>query len=180
MKTTNRPLWGFLFLAATAALFSLTGCGTPAQNVATAHYLAGNAFATYELGKNPASLKGLEDLATALPDMASGKITPFQMGVLNAELQQIRADAEDPALQKNVQALNQVGSIISAGIQANAGLTGGNPTATTAILSANLTDFANGIRHGIDFWKGQQSVKPVSWRPEMVPLHASSPGYVIR
>lgn len=157
MKTNTRPFWGTL-LAVVTALICTTGCGTPSQNVATAYYLAGNSFATYELGKSPASLKGLQDLAAALPDMMSGKVTPFDMGVLNAELRAIQNDATAPALQKNADALNQIGSIISAGIQANAGLTGGNPTATTAIVSAHLTDFANGILHGIDFWKGQQSV----------------------
>lgn len=133
-------------------------CGTPSQNVATANYLAGNDFATRTLDKNPASLKGLQDLAAALPDMVSGKVTPFEMGVLNAELQGINGAATDPTLAKNAAALSRIGSLISAGLQANAGLTGGNPTAASAIASAALTDFANGINHAIQFWQGQQSV----------------------
>lgn len=145
-----------VLLCAAACLFS--ACGTPAQNVATGIYLAGNDFATRELGKNPGSLKGLQDLAKALPDIPSGKVTPFEMGVLNAELQAINKAESDPAQAKNVDALNRIGSLISAAVQANAGATGGNPTAVTAVAAADCADFANGINHAILFWQGQQSV----------------------
>lgn len=154
MKNKNR----FVFLAALlgAALSFFTACGTPTQNVATANFLAGNAFATHELDKSPANLKGLQDLAAALPDIPSGKVTPYQMGVLNAELGAINATASvDP---KNQEALNQIGSLLSAAVQANNGISGGNPTAATAIASAALADFANGINHAIQFYNGQKSV----------------------
>jgi hypothetical protein len=145
-----------VLLVAALGLAFVAGCGTPSQNIATANYLAGNAFATKKLSDNPATLKGLQDLAAALPTLATGKITPFQMGVLNAELQPLQAAAmADP---KNAAAYNQVGSLISAAIQANAGVTGALPNANTAIVGAALTDFALGIQHGIDFWSGQQSV----------------------
>ena len=143
----------------TAALLGLalavgfTGCGTPAQNLATANYLAGNAYATYELGKTAANLKGLQDLAAALPGMAEGKVSPYQMGVINAELRAQQADVVDGKLK------DQIGSLISAVSQAAAASNGGNPTINTAVITAALTDAANGIQHGIDFWKGQMSIK---------------------
>lgn len=135
-----------------------TACGTPSQQVATANYLAGNAFATHELAKSPANLKGLQDLAAALPGIPTGKVTPFQMGVLNAELRAINATAQAPDVApKNQEALSQIGSLLSASVQAYNAQTGGNPTAATAIASAALEDFANGINHAILFWQGQQS-----------------------
>lgn len=143
-------------LLALAAIAFVTACGTPSQNIATGNALAGNVFATWELHKSPANLKGLQDLAAALPDMASGKVTPFQMGVLNAELQNLNAAADANPSQS--QALNYIGSLISQATQLNAGITGGNPTAVTAIASAALADFANGINHEIAFCQGQQSV----------------------
>jgi hypothetical protein len=145
-----------ILLAVLTAASTFTGCGSPAQNIATANYLAGNAFATFELGKNPAALKGLQDLQAALPSLTTGKVTPFQMGVLSAELQPIANAAAADA--KNAAALNQIGSLISAAVQANAGATGGLPNANTALVGAALTDFALGIQHGIDFYNGQQSV----------------------
>lgn len=147
-----------LSIVSILACLAFTGCGTPAQNVATANYLAGNAFATHELAKSPASLKGLQDLAAALPDMASGKVSPFQMGVLNAELSAIKADGAAEADAKTREGYSQVGSLISAGIQAHVAASGGIPTATDAIAGAALTDFASGINHGIAFWQGQRSV----------------------
>lgn len=135
------------------ALSLLPGCGTPAQNLATGNYLAGNFYATYELGKNPASLPGLEHLVTALPLIPMGKVSAREMGQLNAELALAKAAAPDS------QTANQVGSLISAVSQASAAANGGNPTINTAVISAALTDAANGIRHGIDFWQGQQDVK---------------------
>lgn len=164
-------------LIATALTF--TACGTPAQNVATAHFLAGNAFATYELGKSAAHLKGLQDLAKALPDIPSGKVSAFDMGVLNAELQAINQASVDPDLAKNSSALSQIGSLISAAVQSNASNSGGNPTITTAILTADLTDFANGITHGIEFWRGQQTVQNPT-TSMAAPERAAFPAYVLR
>lgn len=147
-------------LIGVAFALGFTACGTPAQNIATGIYLAGNDFATTTLAKNPGSLKGLQDLAAALPDIPSGKVTPFQMGVLNAELQGIQSATADPALAKDSAAFSRIGSLISAAVQANAGSTGGNPTVETAVAAADLADFANGINHAIAFYQGQQSVKP--------------------
>lgn len=143
-------------LFASFALALSVGCGTPAQNVATAVFLGGNQFATGQLSKNPASLKGLQDLADALPSIPLGKVTPFQMGVLNAELQPLQvAGLSDP---KNAGVYNQIGSLISALSQANAGASGGNPNINTGAAIVTCTDFANGINHAIAFWQGQQSV----------------------
>jgi hypothetical protein len=138
-----------------------TGCGSPAQNIATGTFLGGNGFATYELDSNPLSLKGLQDFAEALPLIPLGKVTPFQMGVLNAEIEPLKAAAAVDT--KNAAVYNQIGSLISAASQANAGATGGNPTVNTGIAIAALTDFANGINHGIQFWQGQQStIAPIT------------------
>lgn len=156
MKSNNRFALVAMLLGIAACFF--TACGTPSQQVATANYLAGNAFATHELAKSPANLKGLTDLAAALPGIPTGKVTPFQMGVLNAELAAINATAKAPDVApKNQEALSQIGSLLSASVQAYNAQTGGNPTAATAIASAALEDFANGINHAILFWQGQQS-----------------------
>lgn len=129
-----------------------TACSTPTQQLASANFLAGNAFATYQLGRDPSTLKGLQDLAAALPNIPTGKVTAFEMGALNAELKPLQAAANsDP---KNAAAYNQIGSAISAAAQLN----GKNPTVNDAILIAACMDFANGINHGIEFWQGQQSV----------------------
>jgi len=143
-----------LLLAGLALAFA--GCGTPTQNIATGTFLAGNAFATYELQQSPKNLKGLTDLSAALPQIISGKVTPFQMGVLNAELQPLAAAAS--AQPANATAFNQIGALISAAVQANVSAGGGVPTMNDAIATAALQDFALGIQHGIAFWQGQQSV----------------------
>lgn len=143
-------------IIALISLAFLAGCGAPAQNIATAVFLSGNAFATAQLTKNPASVKGLQDLATALPNIPLGKVTPFEMGVLNAELQPLRTAAvADPS---HAAAYNQIGALISGLAQANAGATGGNPNINTGIAIVTCADFANGINQAIAFWQGQQSV----------------------
>lgn len=141
-------------LASACSLVSFTGCQTPAQAIATANYLAGNAYATYELGRNPGAVDALEHLASVLPSIPLGKVSPTELGQLNAQLA-----ASQSSTPKNSQLYNQIGSLISALSQANAAANGGNPTINTALLLAAVTDAANGIQHGVDFWKGQQSVE---------------------
>ena len=137
------------------ALALLPGCMTPTQQAADATFLAGQAFATAELAKNPAALKGLQDFAAALPSIPLGKVSAFQMGVLNAELSPLTAaSAANPTYS---QAYSQVGAAIS-GLSQIAGGNGGNPTAEVGVLIAWFTDFANGVNQGIQFWQGQQSV----------------------
>lgn len=166
MKIRSLLFGSIAAIAAAIGLATLPGCQTPEQAVAGSVYYAGSAFATYELGqaKTPAAaasvLKGLQDLATALPNIPLGKVTPYQMGVLNAELQPIQAAAVStaPQLAQYSGTYSQIGNAISALSQINAGATGGNPTASTGLIIAQFTDFANGLNEGIQFYNGQQSV----------------------
>lgn len=144
-------------VAAVALLFTNTGCMTAstARYVANGLSIAGSDFATMRLMKDPASLKGLQDLAKALPDIPLGKVSAFQMGVLNRELAPIRAAAND--IPKDRAAFTRIGNIIS---EASQQFGSGNPTVLTGSASAFCADFANGINHGIEFYQGQQSVLP--------------------
>lgn len=141
-------------VAAAAMALTTTSCmtATGARYLASGLYIAGSDFATWQLQSDPNSLKGLQDLAKALPDIPLGKVTPFEMGVLNRELWPLKQAAD--AKPKDRAALNRIGNIISAASQQLAG----NPTAITGIASADCADFANGIKAGIQFYKGQQSV----------------------
>lgn len=145
-------------LAVLMLCLSGAGCAlTPTQQVADASYLAGSAFATGELGKNPAILKGLQDFAAALPLIPLGKVSAFQMGVINAELQPLLSAAQSKPQFATV--YSQIGGLISASSQLF-GSGGGSaaPTAEAGLAVATCTDFANGIGQGIQFWEGQQSV----------------------
>lgn len=139
------------------AIFS-PGCAmTPTQEAASGTYLAGSAFATGELGKNPAVLKGLQDFAAALPLIPLGKVSPYQMGVINAELQPLVAAAASKP--QYAQVFSQIGNFISAASQLSGnGLGSAAPTAEAGLAVAECTDFGNGITEGIQFWQGQQSV----------------------
>ena len=80
----------------------LSGCAslTPQQKIALAGAESGNVYATYELGKatTPAAqvttVKALTDLATELPNIPLGKVSAFQIGALQAELDQARSQIE--------------------------------------------------------------------------------------
>lgn len=153
-----------IFIGALAFVLGLpiclfvSSCKTPTQNAAIATAEAGNAYATYELGKSVANLKGLQDLAAALPLMPLGKVSAEQLGVINAEL-----TAALNTTAGGTQINNQIGSLIALVSQSEYSA-GGPETAEQGVLVAQATDVAGGILNGIQFWQGQQSV-----------LHPASP-----
>lgn len=153
MKTNNASLGGALRLLLIVLLPVLLGACTSAQLAANATVVAGSDFAYNQLSKNPAAVKGLTDLADALPLFPLGKVTPYQAGVISGELAPLVA-AEN-ALPQDKDQIARVGNILST--IANANANGGNPTILDAANIAFLTDFANGIKGGIQYWQGRQS-----------------------
>lgn len=146
----------FWFIVCVGGMFAFSGCTTPTQRVALASAEVGNAVATYVLGQHGATaVKGLQDLATALPQIPLGKVSPTQLGVINAELSQIQASAAEAGSAQS-QLFSQVGSLISLVSQSTA--VSGNPTAETGLILAECIDVQNGIENAIQFWQGQASV----------------------
>lgn len=165
MITGPGPLGAGRALVAAAvftACLGLAGCSlfsTPTQRIAMANAEAGNAYATYVLGKQGTpALKGLQDLANALPNIPLGKVSPNQLGVINAELQQTQSAITGSATSSSTSQLYaQVGSLISL-VSQSAAAAGGNATAEAGVLVAQALDVQNGINNAIQFWQGQQSV----------------------
>ena len=143
---------------------AFAGCATPTQQAADATFLAGNAFSTFALGQSGQTMKGLQDFVTALPGIPLGKVSPYQLGVLNAELKPLAgAAAANPT---GASIYNQIGAAIS-GLSQLAGANSGAsaPTAEQGVLVAEFTDFANGVTAGVQFWQGQQSVTTPATTP---------------
>ena len=139
----------------------LSGCAslTPQQKIALAGAESGNVYATYELGKatTPAAqvttVKALTDLATELPNIPLGKVSAFQIGALQAELDQAKVNLiTDPAKE------NQIVSLISLVANNQGTLTNGVMTADQALVFGAFQNVATGITNGVQVFLGQQSV----------------------
>lgn len=125
--------------------------GCVSTGVALANAEAGNAFATYELNRDPATLQGLQDMAKALPDIPLGKVSAYQLGVIQGELNKAKIGTSG-------QLASQIGSMIALVSQAGLVSNGGVPTAEAGIISADCADAAAGINNAIAYWQGQNSV----------------------
>ena len=141
----------------TVVFFLLTGCAiTPQQGAALASAESGNVYATWALGKSGQSaIKALTDLQNELPQIPLGKVTAFNIGSLQAELQQAKIDFSKAG---NNQAVSQITSFISLVADNQGTLSGGIVTADQALVFAAFQNVANGIGNGVQTWQGQQSV----------------------
>lgn len=152
----------FLSLAVTAAVCFLQGCATMSnsQKVALAGAEAGNAYATFELQKSgAAAVKALTDLAVELPNIPLGKVSAFQIGALQAELQVAKAN-----LATNPTAENQIISLASLVANNQGTLTSGIVTGEQALVFGAFQNVATGIANAVQVYLGQQSI-----------LHPSAP-----
>lgn len=145
---------------AIATLFS-TGCVlTPSQKIALAGAESGNAYATFELTKTnaatqAATVKALTDLATKLPQIPLGKVSAFDLGALQGELQVAKANLiTDP------KAENQIISLISLVSNNQGTLSGGVVTADQALVFGAFQNVATGITNAVQVFLGRQSTNP--------------------
>lgn len=143
-------------LVTASIAFALFGCNNPTQNVASANYLAGRAYALYELNKAPSSTASLNSLGQELEEITSSSTppTPFQMGQLSGQVQEIKAAGSATGNTT----ITVIGSLIDSTVQVASSVNGKNPTLITAAVSADLQDFKNGISDEQQFLAGQQSV----------------------
>ena len=93
-------------------------------------------------------MQPLNDLKAALPLIIQGKVTPEQLGAINAELAGIKAGATTPRL------LDQVGSLVALVSQASAAQTGGALTPQQALLLGYCQNVATGIDNAVRYWQG--------------------------
>jgi hypothetical protein len=142
----------------------LVGCVfTPSQKIALAGAEAGNVYATYELSQavlpatQAATVKALTDLATALPNIPLGKVSAFQLGALQGELQVAKAN-----LITNPQAEDQIISLISLIANNQGSLSGGVVTAEQAEVFGAFQNVATGITNAVQVFLGRQSTNPGS------------------
>lgn len=151
---THRYLAGALCALSLAALsLTSTGCATldPGQQIALANAAAGNAVATYLLGKNgAAAVQPLNDLAAKLPLIVEGKVTAYQLGQLNAELQGVQSGVSGT----NQQLFDQAGSLIALISKSAADATGGALTPQQAVLLGYCQNVAQGIQNAVQYWQG--------------------------
>lgn len=153
-----------LSVAAGILTANLTGCSgmSQQQQIALAGAGSGNVYATYVLTQattpatKAAAIKALTDLAAELPQIPLGKVSTFQLGALQAELQQAKAN-----LITNPQAENQIGSFIALVANNQGTLTGGIVTADQALVFGAFQNVATGIGNAVEFALGQASVAPL-------------------
>lgn len=145
-----------------SALGAFVGCQqTPAQAAATALYASGQATAFDILQKDSTQIATIQDVAAKLPQLNSGKLTPYDMGVLGGELHVL---VNDTTLLRNLipadsDKLDKANAFLAGVIQSNASLNGGSaPTASQVLATTALTDFANGLAAGVEYWKGRDAV----------------------
>ena len=156
MKTIPRITAAIL---AITVLFAQTGClsTAEAQYASDAFYVAGSDFAVWKLAQNPGAGKTLDDLAAALPKIPLGQVSPFDLGVLAGELNNLKTAknstsstaAETSAFDRIIALIGNVSMIMNKG---------GNPTVITGAISAQAQSFSNGIAYGRQFNAGRVSV----------------------
>lgn len=134
------------------------------QSLATAEL--GNAVATYVLSKSGVSaVKALQDLATNLPLIPLGKVSPTELGTLTAELSKTHSAISGSAAAGETVAgvsslqetASQLGSLISLVSQAEPTASGGLETPDQALAVQYLWNFSSGVLNGVQFWQGQQA-----------------------
>lgn len=126
----------------------------PLQLQAEATSIAGDAVATWLLGKNGSSaVPGLTKLATLLPSIVLGKVSAFDMGTLSIELQAINTQVKG----QSQDLINQVGSITALVSTSQSSATGGPVTATQALLMGIAANVQIGINNALQFFAGQQA-----------------------
>ena len=151
-----------LFLAALGAFVLFACAQTPQQMVATGIYASGYATASDNLNHDATLIPMIQDVATKLPQINSGKLTSTDMGVLAGELQKLIGNNTllKGTVPSDTSKLDQAISFLSGVIQSNAALNGGRaPTADQVLATTALTDFSNGLLDGIGYWQGRASVK---------------------
>ena len=120
------------------------------QSVATSE--AGNALATYELGRTKgAALKFLTNLAAALPKIPLGQVSAENLGILSGELKASQSSISD----STSQLYSQVGSVIALVSQSQAVAQGGVETVDQGILVQIANNVASGILNAEAFAKGE-------------------------
>lgn len=161
-----KTLSPFLLLTVIAAIFSLSslsGCAmTPLQAQALAGAASGNAYATFELSKTTpatkdATVKALTDLATKLPLIPLGKVSAFDIGALQGELQVAKAN-----LIKDSLAENQIDSLIALVANNQGSMSGGIVSADQALVFGAFQNVATGINNAVQVFLGRQSTNPGS------------------
>lgn len=154
-----------LFLAiALCALAFWSGCAfTPGQTSALAGATAGNVYATNVLknavtpAQQAAAVKALTDLQNELPNIPLGKVSTFDLGALEAELQQAKAN-----LISDEGSENQIDSFIALVANNQGKLSGGVVTPEQAQIFAAFENVATGIGNAVQFWQGHNSVSPAA------------------
>lgn len=144
-------------------ILAFAGCvsETPQQQTATAIYAAGYVVARDALNSGSGILAQLQDVASKLPQLNSGKLTPSDMGVLSAELANVQSQI--PLLKgiapADSTALEDAKAFLAGVIVSNASLNGGKaPTVDQLLATTLLTDFSSGLTDGIAYWQGAHSV----------------------
>jgi hypothetical protein len=134
------------------------------QSLATAEL--GNALATYTLGKQGVpAIQGLQDLATDLPLIPLGKVTPQELGALSAELSKTQAAMQATAATGATtiptapptnlsQTISQLGSLIALITTSQPTASGGLETVDQAIAVQYFANVSQGILNGIGFYQG--------------------------
>jgi hypothetical protein len=125
--------------------------------IAQAGSVLGNAVATFVLQKDgKGAIIPLQNLASALPNIALGKVTPYTMGALTAQLQVLNGQATSG---NNAAVVAQLASLLDLVAQAEANAAGtGDITGIQALLSGAATNIANGIMNAVNFYSGQLSI----------------------
>jgi hypothetical protein len=127
----------------------------PQTLLAQATSAAGNIIATFVLNKQgAAAIPTLQNLASQLPQIPVGKITPNQAGVLAAQIQGVASltTATDTLVASNL------GSLAALVTNSAASATSGDVTVTQALLVGAAQNFATGINNAIQFYQGYESV----------------------
>jgi hypothetical protein len=142
-------------MIAIAGALVLAGCGTPTQQLAQAGASVGNLYAEYELNQstNPtATVAALNDLAVNLPLIPLGKVSTYQQGVIQGELQAAKATLTSTTPQKYVDA---VASLI--GLATTAPANSGLVDANMALAAQQASNVAYGITNYIKYWQGKNA-----------------------
>lgn len=153
-------------VACASALAFLSACNheTPTQAVATGIYGSGYAVGNDALSHNAAVETQLLDVAAKLPHLNDGSLSPSDMGVLQGELDSVKAALPDLAklFPLDSRRLSDAEAFLAGIISSNATLNGGKaPTLDQVAANTALIDFANGLKDGVGYFHGKQSVPKV-------------------
>jgi len=141
--------------------------------IALGNAAAGNALGTFVLDKyGSVELKGLTDLATDLPLIPLGKVTPAELGALDTELQSYKTAVATVASTNPTapvtsstnaqQLLDQIISLIALVSNAMPSASGGIETADQALAAVYLSQWAAGIHNALGFYAGKTGGGPAT------------------